>query len=147
MPKLTIPNLNNRFIVRIDGFEEYNFQSVSEITDSSEVGTIKEIDHPFSVRRIPGYRTLSSVTLSRAMTMDLDLITWRKEAAEVIGFSDIKRNVTITVQNSSGDTIRVITLYSAWPSKLVLGGLSGAEGTILIDTLELHFDSMSVHTQ
>lgn len=112
---------SHRFSVKIDGGEAMDgFLSCSSIISTSEPIMFKHGLDPY-IRKAPGRVQWEDVTLERVYSGGDDLSAWRKE---IVGGTSSRKDVTVTVQNASGETIKEFTLVQAFPVRWELPALN-----------------------
>ena len=77
-----------------------------------------------------------TVTLKRGMTRNIELAAWH----ELVILGDVtaaRKNVTLTMYDSTGDPVARYHLTNAWPSKLEIGGLKAGASQVIFETVTL----------
>jgi phage tail-like protein len=142
------PITNNRYIVDIPGMPQLNFSSVSEISDSSEVTEIREGSKPFAITKVPGVTHNNPIVLIRAFTGNNSIENWRDEIRNFDkGDNSLEgryRTVIISILDMRGDLFKKITLKNAWPSRYNVGALDANNVEILLETVELQYERITI---
>lgn len=121
---------------------ELGFTKVSGL--SREVDVVEYFENMYDhAHKLPGREKVGEVTFEKGMTSDLKFVT---EYEKVLGTSkdECRHEVTITIQNRFGETKRKFTLYEAWFSKLEIGELDGSSNEVIIETLTVQFEYMTI---
>ncbi len=118
------------------------FSAVSGLTAEGDVAEYREgSDRSNSVRKLPGLRKFANVQLKRGVTRDDKL--WRWYAGTANGKSD-RREVTITLLDEQRRPVLRWLLRAAWVNKIESGGLKASASEILIETVELVHEGVSI---
>lgn len=104
------PYSTHNFLAEIDGLTPAGFQEVSGLTAGVGVIEYREGGDIGSVRKIPGLRKFTDVTLKRGIVQDRSL--WFNEIAN--GVPD-RRNVSIVLLDDQRQPVNRWTLRNAWP--------------------------------
>jgi phage tail-like protein len=139
--KSTDPVTGAFFQVEVEGRLSGTFSACSGIGSVTEV-----IEHKISekgakeptIRKIPGRVQWSDVTLSRGLTSDMSLHTWRQDVID--GKVDLARKkCTITVLDRTGQPAAIWDLNNAWPSGLIINQKTAGEP--LIEEMKITYES------
>jgi phage tail-like protein len=141
-PVRTDPYPAFNFLVEIDGIGKGVFSEVSGLDSSIDVieyrtGGSKEN----TVRKLPGLRKYTNITLKRGYTPDLSLWNWHQSVAQ----GNLRRaNVTVTLLDEQRNPVLVWKLRNAWPCKYEGPLLNAKTSGIAIETLELCHEGMEL---
>ena len=139
-----------KFRLTIPGIPaEVGFQKVSGLKEATEVVEYREGQDPVHKRKLPGLTVYDPITLSRGISSDVSLLTWRAAVAKFGsggGFGDgvpppeFRREVSINLydkgdQNSKPS--RQWKVYQAWPSELAVSDLNAEGSEILLESMVL----------
>jgi phage tail-like protein len=139
--KSTDPLVGAFFQVEVEGKLSGTFNACSGIGSVSEV-----IEHKIAekgakeptIKKIPGRVQWSDVTLSRGLTSDMSLHTWRQDVID--GKVDqARKKCTITVLDRTGQPTAIWDLNNAWPSGLIIN--QKASGDPLIEEMTVTYES------
>ena len=132
------------FRVEIDGITRAGFKDCSGLEVSQEAGTYREgTDRGLTMRKIPGLITYGDITLSRGVTTDSELWTWRRTVMS--GLPD-RRNLSIVLMNDLGEDAIRWNVRNAWPTKWTGPSLDATSDEVAIETLELTHEGFEVDT-
>jgi phage tail-like protein len=126
-----------RFELSIDGHSIAVFSKLEGIVsgfDRNELEVVTRRGEP--ELKIPGKRMPQTITLSRGMTGSIELAAWH----ELVILGDVaaaRRNVSLTMYDTTGDPVARYHLTNAWPSKLEIGGLSAGASQLILETVTL----------
>ena len=126
------PYKNFKFIVSIDGIT-VGFSECTGLDCEVNVIEYREGgDHV--VRKLPGLRKFSNITLKRGVTDSLELYNWFK--AIVQGQNDRRDGSVILLDDESKPVARW-NFKNAWPCKYLGPRLNAKGNEVAIETLEL----------
>jgi phage tail-like protein len=129
------PHRNFNFVVEIDGIERAAFSEAILPSAELEVVEYREGADKTSVsRKLPGRLKLGNLVLKRGIADDLTLWQWFKTVA--VGDFD-RRNVVVTLLDSSRQPVRRWELHDAWITKIEGPTLNANANEVAIETLEL----------
>jgi phage tail-like protein len=127
-----------RFELSIDGHSIAIFSELEGIVsgydrDELEVRTRRRGDPEL---KIPAKRMPQTVTLKRGMTRNIQLAAWH----ELVILGDVaaaRKNVSLTMYNTTGNPVARYHLTNAWPSKLEIDALKAGASEVLYETVTL----------
>lgn len=122
------------FLVEIDGVATAGFSEVSGLAAEIEPIDYREGSDPMTVRKLPGVRKFSNVTLKRGLTTNRDLWQWFKTGLE--GALQ-RRTVRIVLLDDDRTPVARWTLRNAWLSKWEGPQLMAAGSDVAIESIEL----------
>ena len=123
--------------------ENISFSDVSGLNVSTKVIEYREgSNKELTTYKMPGLRTYGNVTLKRgSMAADNGFFEW---------FDSIKNNtverreVVIQLLDEGHNPVITWNLKNAFPVKYVPGDLSASKGEVLIESLELAYESFTM---
>ena len=126
-----------------DDEENVSFSEVSGLNVTAAVIEYREGSDPeYTTLPMPGLKKYSNVTLKRgSMAADNGFFEW---------FKDIKNNtvkrrdIAIMLLNEEQEEVITWNLKNAFPVKYDGGSLNAAKGEVLIESLELAYESFEV---
>jgi phage tail-like protein len=129
------PFANYNFMVEIENIAKAAFSEVSGLAVEVEVLDYREGNDPSAaVRKLPGMRKFSNITLKRGYTPDLSLWNWMKS---ILDGQALRSNVSITLLNNQRQEVARWHVREAWPCKYEGPTLNAAGNDVAIETLEL----------
>ncbi len=136
------PYLNQNFRVEIDGIAASSFTEVSGLEAAIEVIEYREGSDPQnSVRKLPGLRKFTNITLKRGITHDTSLWNWMH--SNLTGVLD-RRNISIVLKDEKERDMLRWNLSNAWPCKWLGPTLNAECNDIAIETLELCYERLEL---
>lgn len=133
------PLTGYRFRVEIDNVVQAGFSEVSGLDITVGVIDYREGTDPPHVRKLPGLRTFSNVTLKRGLTAGagaMELYAWHRQIVDG-QLAQARRRVTVIVQDDAGHDQARFVVSDAWPVKYEASGLNARGNEVLIELLEL----------
>lgn len=128
------------FKIEIDGITAAGFTECTGVDSETDVIEYREGTGEITVRKLPGLKKFSNITLKRGYSTSTELFEWRKSVMD--GVIE-RKNVSIVVYDErgfddagTGERMRW-NLKDAWPSKYVGPELKASGNEIAIETLEL----------
>jgi len=123
------------FIVEIDGIAKAGFSEVYGLAVEVEAVDYREGTDPSPVvRKLPGLRKYSNITLKRGYTPDLSLWKWMKT---VLDGQAVRAGVAITLLDSQRQPAARWHVREAWPCKYEGPSLNASGNDVAVETLEL----------
>ena len=126
-----------------DDEENVSFSEVMGLNVSAAVIVYREGSDPdYTTLKMPGLKKYNNVPLKRgSMAKDNGFYTW---------FTDIKNNtvkrrdITILLLDENHEEVVTWNLKNAFPVKYDAGNLNAAKGEVLVEALELAYESFEV---
>lgn len=128
------------FIIEVDGIKAAfsECSGLSTDTDAIEYRTGSEDN---TVRKLPGLKKFSNITLKRGMTKDLALWNWRKTVLD--GVTERKAG-TITLLDESRQPALRWNFREGWPTKWEGPSLNATGNEVAIETLEIVHEGLEL---
>jgi phage tail-like protein len=137
------PYGNAQFRVEIEGIAESRFEQVQLPELGVEVVEYRDGNDPErSVRKLPGRSYLSNLILRRGYTGTLELYQWWRQVAQ--GDVDARRSVVVTLLDEERNPVTRWVFHSAFPARHLFSQLDAMDGSTLVETVDLAFDSASM---
>jgi len=125
------------FKLEIDGISQNGFRECTgldaatapvDYRDGTEKGNV--------VRKLTGLNTYSAITLKWGITTDKSLWEWRDKVIQG-KTSDVRKNISIILNDEAGEEKKRWNLVQAWPSKYVAPSFNATANEVAIETLEI----------
>ena len=125
------------FAVEIEGITAAGFSECTGLGTETDAIDYREGNEDITVRKLPGLRKQSNVTLKRGFSTNSKLFDWRNTVAT--GAIE-RKNVTIILYDErgvsgGGERVRW-NLQNAWPTKWTGPDLKASANEVAIETLE-----------
>lgn len=149
-------------IIRIDPYGSYNFlvtvNGVSEdgnavkgaFTEVSGLETeVSPIEYrngneDITVRKIPGLKKFTNITLKRGVTGDIDFWNWIRTAMK----GEVQRaDGSIALLDENRNEVLRWNFTRGWPCKYMGPGLNAANNEIAMETLEICHEGLAIDGQ
>jgi phage tail-like protein len=144
------PYKNFNFLVTIDGISgaeggvQGSFSEVSGLEAEIEVIEYRSgADAIDTVRKLTGLQKYTNITLKRGFVADLNLWNWFDSAMQ----GQVTRaNVSIVLLDEARNPVLQWNFVRAWPCKWKASMFNGKCSEIVIETLEICHEGMSIAT-
>jgi phage tail-like protein len=136
----TDPYAQFNFIVQIDGQEVGGFTEVGGLAAESDVIEYREGSDLATMRKLPGLRKYSNITLKRGYTTNDILWRWRKTVED--GKTERKSNVAIILLNEERKSALRWIVRSAWVVKYEGPALNSTTNEAAIESLEIAHEGL-----
>ena len=137
------PYRNFNFLVDLGAGDPLRFAEVLLPEGSIAVVEYREGgERSNGARKLPGRPHFANVVLRRGFAGDLVLYDWWNEIRN--GGQDFR---TVRIELQTEDHSQVVaswTLHRAWPARIAFGPLRGLGDEVLVETLELAFDTFEL---
>ncbi len=143
MPDRKDPYGAFNFVVQIDGVNVAGFSEIGGLTSESDVIEYREGNEDITVRKLPGLRKFSNITLKRGYTDSLDLWKWRQTVMQ--GKTE-RKSGTIILQNESRQPALKWAFKEAWPNKWEGPSLNAKTNDAAIESLEIVCEDLALST-
>lgn len=126
-----------------DDDENVSFSDVSGLNVSTKVIEYREgANKEYSTYKMPGLKTFNNVTLKRgSMAADNGFFDWFNKIANN---TVERREVIISLLNEEHKPVITWNLKNAFPVKYTPGDLSASKSEVLIESIELAYESFTV---
>jgi phage tail-like protein len=130
------------FRIEIDGLTVASFSEVSGLSSDGDTVDYREgTDKALTVRKLPGLRKYSNVTLKRGVTQNQELWQWYLNV--VNGISD-RRNGSIVLMNEERDDVVRWNVQNAFINKYEASTFSASGNEVVIETVELVHEGLTI---
>ena len=137
------PLEGSNFLVDFAGTDDASFSHVDlPVALLDEVAYRSGDDKANEPRKQPGLASYSHLVLSRGLTTNLDLWNWWEAARN--GDPTVDRNVVVRLLDGTGQLVLTWKFRNAFPAVYRLSPLDAAASDLVVETVELAFDSMDV---
>lgn len=122
------------FLVEIEGVAVAAFSECSGLSTETNVIEYRNGDEDITVRKLPGLKTFTNISLKRGYTDSKELWDWRKT---VMDGKTERRSGSIVLLNESREPALRWNFREGWPSKLEGPTLNATSNEVAIETLEI----------
>src|SRR5688572_11096657 len=132
------------FQLVIDGVPLGAFSEVSGLTAEGDAVDYREgTDLAANVRKLPGLRKYTNITLKRGYTQDKSLWTWFANITN--GIAD-RRDVTIVLMNEQRQPVLRWHAESAWINKIEGPSFKASGNEVAMESVELVHEGLTLET-
>lgn len=130
------------FLLEIDGITAAAFSEVSGLSCEVDVIEYREGgEKAGTVRKIPGLRKYTNITLKRGMTSDKSLWNWFNSVAT----GNVQRaNGSIVLLDSTRQPVLRWNFRNGWPRKWEGPALNARSSDVAIETLEIAHEGLEL---
>lgn len=128
------PYATFNFVVQIDGISVAGFSEVNGLSTETDEITYRNGDEDITVRKLPGLRKYTNISLKRGFTDSKDLWKWRQSVMQ--GKTE-RRSGTIILQNEQRQPALKWQFVQGWPIKWEGPGMNATGTDVAIETLEI----------
>jgi len=130
------------FIVEIDNIARGGFSEAGGLTAEGDAVDYREgSDLQSNVRKLPGLRKYTNITLKRGYTQDKTLWQWYMNI--VNGQSD-RRNVTLVLMNERREPVLRWHAENAWINKIEGPALKASSNDVAMESIELVHEGLTL---
>jgi phage tail-like protein len=130
------------FIVEIGGGPVAGFSEVSGLNGDGDIIEYREGDEKkLSVRKLPGLRKFSNITMKRGMTTNRALWRWR---LNIIEGRDDRRNGSVVLLDEERNRVVEWQFEHGWIMKYEGPTLSAKSQDVSIETIEIVHEGLKI---
>lgn len=122
------------FVVQIDGVNVAGFSEVGGLSSETDAIDYRNGNEDITVRKLPGLKKFTNISLKRGFTDSKDLWQWRLSVMQ--GKTERKAG-TIILQNEQRQPALKWEFKEGWPSKWEGPSLNAKNNEVAIETLEI----------
>ena len=135
------PYASFNFVVTIGGFKVAGFSEVSGLDLTTDPIEYRNGDEDNTVRKLPGLKKFSNITLKRGYTQSKDLWNWRKQ---VMDGKTERQSGSILLKDESHTPVMRWNFRFGWPTKWTGPSFNAKNNEVAIETLEIAVESVEV---
>jgi phage tail-like protein len=129
------------FLVEIDGVTVAGFSECSGLTTETAIIEYRNGDETNTVRKLPGLKKYTNITLKRGYTADKKLWEWRKK---VMDGQTERQSGAIVLQNEARQASLRWNFREGWPSKWEGPALNAKNNEVAIETMEIAVEDLAL---
>jgi phage tail-like protein len=118
------------------------FQMVGGLNVEYDTESFKEGGENRFEHKLPVRTKYADLSLKRGMLTDSKVIEWCREALQNRQFDP--KQVNVTLLNEKHESLRMWSIYNAWPRKWQVSDFNAQENSVVIETLELSYTHFTV---
>lgn len=128
------PYSSFNFLVEIDGVTVAGFSEASGLTTETDPIEYRNGDEDITVRKLPGLRKYTNISLKRGFTDAKELWEWRKKVMD--GKTERQPGAIVLLNEAREEALRY-TFREGWPCKWEGPSLNAKNNEVAIETLEI----------
>lgn len=133
------PYAQFNFLVELDGLTVAGFTEVGGLTAESDVIEYRNGNEDATVRKLPGLRKVSNITLKRGYTQNMELWEWRKTSED--GQTERRDGVIILLDEARQPVLRWI-FREGWLAKYEGAALNSTTNEAAIESIEIAHEGL-----
>lgn len=127
------------FLVEIDGVISAGFSECSGLTSETDIVEYRNGDEDITVRKLPGLKKFTNISLKRGFTQSKELWDWRKKVMD--GQTERQPGAIVLLDEARQEALRW-TFREGWPSKWEGPTLNAKNNEVAIETLEIAVEGL-----
>jgi phage tail-like protein len=133
------PYAQFNFLVELDGLTVAGFTEIGGMATESDVIEYRNGNEDATVRKLPGLRKYSNITLKRGYTQNTELWDWRKTTED--GQTTRRDGVIILLDEARQPVLRWI-FREGWISKYEGAALNSTTNEAAIESIEIAHEGL-----
>ena len=129
------------FLVEIDGVISAGFSECSGLTSETDIIEYRNGDEDITVRKLPGLKKFTNISLKRGYTQSKELWDWRKKVMD--GQTERQPGAIVLLDEARREALRW-TFQQGWPSKWEGPAFNAKNNEVAIETLEIAVEALSL---
>ena len=129
------------FLVEIDGVTVAGFSECSGLTTETDPIEYRNGNEDITVRKLPGLRKYTNISLKRGFTQDKDLWEWRKKV--INGETERQPGSIVLLDEARGEALRW-NFRDGWPCKWEGPSVNAKNNEVAIETLEICHEGLEL---
>jgi phage tail-like protein len=130
------------FLVEIDGVTVAGFSECSGLTTETDVIEYRNGDEAITVRKLPGLKKYTNISLKRGFTDSKELWDWRKKVME--GKTERQSGSIVLLNEARDEEVLRWNFLEGWPSKWEGPTFNAKNNEVAIETLEIAVESLEL---
>ena len=129
------------FLVEIDGVTVAGFSECSGLNNETDVTDYRNGNEDITVRKLPGLKKFTNISLKRGFTDSKELWDWRKKVMD--GKTERKSGSIVLLNEARAEALRW-NFREGWPNKLEGPSLNAKSSDTAIETLEIAVEDIQL---
>ncbi len=135
------PYAQYNFLVEIDGVTRAGFTEVGGLTTEQDAIDYRDGNETATVRKLPGLRKYSNITLKRGFTQDKELWQWRKTTID--GLTERRSGSIVLLDEGRNEVLRW-NFREGWIIKWEGPALKATANETAIESLEIVHEGLEL---
>ena len=137
------PYTGFNFLVEIDGITRAAFSECSGLSTNNDPIEYRDGSEDITVRKIPGLKKFTNISLKRGVTKDIELWNWMKT---VLDGETMRKSGSIVLLNEAREPALRWNFKEGWPTKWEGPSLNATGTQIAVETLEIAHEGLELET-
>jgi phage tail-like protein len=129
------------FLIESGGLLRAGFSECTGLNQETDPIEYREGNEDITVRKLPGLKKYSNITLKRGVAVGQDFLEWRKTVES--GDIDRREISIILLDEQRNEQVRY-NLSNAWPSKWTGPELKAGANEIAVESMELCVEGVAL---
>lgn len=129
------------FVIEIEGMSVAGFSECSGLTMETDPIEYRDGNEDITVRKLPGLRKYTNISLKRGFTDSKELWDWRKT---VMDGKTERRSGSIVLLNEAREEALRWNFREGWPSKLEGATFNAKNNEVAIESLEIVIEDLQM---
>jgi len=129
------------FLVEIDGVTQAGFAECSGLTTETDPIEYREGNEDITVRKLPGLKKFTNITLKRGFTDSRELWDWRKKVMD--GQTERQGGAIVLLNEAREEALRY-NFREAWPCKWEGPGFNAKNNEVAIEMMEICHEGLEL---
>lgn len=129
------------FLIEIDNVTVAGFSECSGLDTETDIIEYRNGDEDITVRKLPGLKKFTNISLKRGFTDSQELWEWRKK---VMDGQTERQSGSIVLLNEAREEALRYNFREGWPSKWQGPGLNAGSSEVAIETLEIACEAIEL---
>lgn len=127
------------FLVEVENITVAGFHEVGGLTTETDAIDYRNGDEENIVRKLPGLKKVTPISLKRGFTDSAELWEWRKK---VLDGQTERQGGSIVLLNESREEVLRWNFREGWPSKWEGPALNAKNNEVAIETMEITHEGL-----
>jgi phage tail-like protein len=129
------------FLVEIDGVTVAGFSEAAGLSTETDMIEYRNGDENITVRKLPGLKKFTNITLTRGMTQSRELWDWRKQVED--GRTERQSGSIVLLDEARQEALRW-NWREGWPSKLEAPSFNAKNNETALEKLEIAVEHLEL---
>jgi phage tail-like protein len=129
------------FLVEIDGVTQAGFSECSGLDTETDIIEYRNGNEDITVRKLPGLKKFTNISLKRGFTDSKELWEWRKK---VMDGQTERQSGSIVLLNEAREEALRYNFREGWPSKWTGPAMNASSSEVAIETLEIACEAIEL---
>src|SRR5262245_31866483 len=135
------PYASFNFLVEIDGVTRAGFAECSGLTTETDPIEYREGNEDITVRKLPGLKKFTNITLKRGFTDSRDLWDWRKKVMD--GQTQRQPGAIVLLNEAREEALRY-NFRAGWPCKWEGPSFNAKNNEVAIEMMEICHEGLEL---